>query len=458
MSRDGDNGTGNRVASLINRRKFLTTAGATGVVALAGCGGDGNGNGSNGNGNGGNGNGNGNGGNGGNTGNGNGGVPAGEVTYWTLFGGGDGETMKSMVGSVNDETNLQVNRQRVPFGEYYDRLYTSLTGGEAPDVAVMHSDRLAQYQDLVVPLSDHFSTDPYSDTIIDRVTLDGDLYGIPLDTHPLGLWYNKDIFEEAGLDPESPPESPSEFQETCEAIAQNTDHNVGQIHAGGLSMGFFHMCLRSQGTDILNDDYSQVAFNNEDGVGVAEFYDRMVNEDGWVPQSSDAGWNAWNNGEAGWLLDGTWHLSVVRGLDFDFGLAKPYMMPDSSDPVTSGNSHTLVIPRNPNRSSERQQRAIALIRLLTQEYNLPWGTEAGHLPASSSALESDELRNSQTWEDSLSTFYEMATNGKVAYMPKTENNNEWTPEIWQRLNAVRQNESEPQQAIEQAAQGVNQVL
>jgi len=459
MSDSGNSHTSQRVAQAMNRRRFVQLAGATSVAGLAGCSGDGgSGDGSSGDGGSGDG------------GSGDGGTGTDTSTdtitpatgdglaYWTLFGGGDGETMRSMVETVNEETDLSVNRQRVPFGEYYNRLYTSLTGGQAPDVAVMHADRLVEYQDLVVPLTEQFSTDPYVDSIINRVTVDGDILGVPLDTHPQGLWYNKDIFEEAGLDPESPPSTPEEFQQANETIASETDYTVGQIHAGGLSMGFFNLAVRSRGAQILNDEKTEAAFNNEDGVAVAEFYDNMVNEWNWIRQSSDEGWNAWNNGECAWLLDGTWHLSVVRGLDFDFGLAKPYFTPGSDEPMTAGNSHTLVIPRNPDRSDEKEQQAMELIRLLTQDYNLPWGKQAGHLPASNAALESDELRSSDTWNQSLSTFYEMATNGRVAYMPRTENNGEWTPEIWQRLNAVRQDETEPQQAIEQAVQGVNQIL
>lgn len=459
MSGTGKSHDSRGSARSINRRRFVRTAGAAGVVALAGCGGAGDGgDGGDGGSDDGSGDGDSDGGGGQGTTTGGDGGSGDAVTYWTLFSGGDGETMQSMIQSITDETDLSINRQRVPFGEYYDRLYTSLTGGEAPDVAVMHADRLVEFQDYVVPLTDQIETDPYVESILNRVLVDDELLGVPLDTHPQGLWYNKDIFEEAGLDPESPPTTPDEFQSANQTIAENTDYTVGQVHAGGLSMGFFDMCVRSRGAQILNDDRTEAAFNNEDGVAVAEFYDEMVNENGWIPQSSDDGWNAWNNGEAGWLLDGTWHLSVVRDLDFEFGLAKPYVMPGSEDPMTAGNSHTLVVPRSQNRSDERQQQAVETIRLLTQDYNLAWGTDAGHLPASQAALESDELRNSDTWDDSLDTFYEMATNGKVAYMPRTENNGEWTPEIWQRLNAVRQDETEPQEAIEQAAQGVNQVL
>lgn len=421
--------------SSVNRRRLLKAAGVAGVTGLAGCskltGGASNDDGSSGG--------------------------SDELTYWTLFGGGDGETMAQMVEQTNSEVDFTINRQRVPFGEYYDRLYTSLTGGEAPDIAIMHADRLRSYQDLVVPLSDRVNTDPYVDTIADRCKVDGELLGAPLDTHPYGLWYNKDLFEEAGLDPESPPESPEQFMESCRAINENTDAWPAQIHAGGLFTIMFHMWNRSRGNQLLTDS-NEPGFDNQDGIDVATFYDELVNERGWVPQSSETGWNAWNSGEAGFLFDGTWHLGVVRQNDFDFGVTKPFTMPESDDPVTSGNSHTIVIPKNPNRSDAKTENAIATIEKLTQEHNLSWGKNAGHLPANSEALESDELRNSDTWEQSLSTFNSMAENDEIAYMPKTEKNGQYQEQIWQQMNAVRQDEITPEEAIQQAAEGVRQTF
>lgn len=457
MANRGDSQQAEGIEYAVNRRRFLTGTGLAGVAGLAGCSrltgsGTNDDGGSNNDGSGGSG--------------GSNGDSEDETTkesngdslsYWTLFGGGDGETMKQMVGKVNDETDLSVERQRVPFGEYYDRLYTSLTGGEAPDIAVIHADGMEGYKDFVVPINEYIDESAYVDSIVERCKVDGELLSAPLDTHPYGLWYNKDLFEEAGLDPEDAPDSPERFAECCQAISENTDAWAGQIHAGGLSTIVFHMWLRSLGSPMLTDD-NTAGFNNDDGVAVAEFYDQVVNEKGWVPQSSEKGWKAWNNGEAGFLFDGTWHLGVVRQNDFDFGLAKPFTIPGADNHVTSGNSHTLAILKNPDRSEEQTKKAAEVIKHLTQDYNMLWGKDAGHLPAFSDALNSDELQSSKAWDQSLSTFHDMATNGEIAYMPKTTNNGEYQEQIWQQLNAVRQDKKPAEEAIQAAAEGVNQVF
>ena len=413
------------------RRRFLQAAGAAGAVGVSGClglfggGGDGGGD--------------------------------GDVEYWTLFGGGDGETMKAMVDEINEGHEFTVNRQRVPFDEYYDRLYTSMTGGETPDLAVVHADRMEEYKDLLEPLGDAIGTDGYLDSVAQNGVVDGEQLAVPLDTHPYGLYYNKDLFEEAGLDPESPPNSPEAFEEAASAIAENTDHWGAQYHSGFFHLAVFDMFLESRGGRLLDDDWS-AAFDGEDGLAAAEFLNGIVNENGWVPQDSDTGWEAWQRGEAGMLFDGTWHIGVVRDLDFEWGMAKPFVMPGSDEPKTWANSHMLAIPRNEGRSDEARENAIETIRLLTQDHNTRWGTDAGHLPASQEALDSDELRNSDTWDQTLSTYYEMASDGQLAYLPATTKNGEYQGEIFQQLDDMRLGNIGPEEAIQTAAENVDGVF
>jgi len=432
MPEDNSNPSKRRSGSTANRRRFLQAAGVTTAVGLTGCtgffgGGGGGGGGDDG------------------------------VQYWTLFGGGDGETMKNMVNTAKDEHDLDVSRQRQPFDDYYDKLFTSLTGGQAPDVAVLHADRMAAYKDLIEPLGDEIGTDPYVENIASKGVVDGEQLAVPLDSHPYGLYYNKDVFEEAGLDPENPPNTPERFQEACQAITENTDYWAGQYHSGGFHVSMLKMFLSSRGGQLLTDDNAP-AFNNDNGLAVAEYLNSWVNENNWVPQSSDKGWQAWQRGEAGFLFDGTWHLGVVRGLDFDWGMTKPFVMPDSEAPKTVANSHMLVMPQSSSRSDETREDAYELMRLLSQDYNHLWGSDAGHLPASQSALESDDLRNSDTWDQTLNTFYEMAQDDQLSYMPATEKNGEYQQAIYQQLDDMRLGNIGPQTAIENAAEGVNQVF
>lgn len=414
--------------SSVRRRRFLQGAGVTGTIGLAGCtsllggsGGDG-------------------------------------VEYWTLFGGGDGDVMKSMVDQINqsDEHDIQVNRQRIPFEEYYDNLYTSLTGDERPDIAVLHADMMEEFGDHLSPVTDDIGTDPYVDDLAQRGVVDGDQLAVPLDTHPLGLYYNKDIFEEAGLDPESPPTTPDEFQEAADAITENTDHWALQYHSGGAAVSYLRMGMVARGGSVLTDDL-EPGFDNEDGLAVTEYIHDWVHEHEWAPDDSDTGWEAWNRGDVGMIFEGTWHIGVVRENDYEWGMTEPFAFPGDS-PATEGNSHMLVIPEDENRDESKREQAVETIRLLTQEYNGQWGYDAGHLPASQEALDSDELRESDIWDKTLETFYGMVENGQAVAPPATPNNTAYQEQIYQYLDDMRSGNLTPEEAVENAADGVRSVF
>ncbi len=215
------------------------------------------------------------------------------VEYWTLFGGGDGDVMEAMVDEINDgdEYDLQINRQRVPWDEHYGRLYTSMVGGNPPDVAVMHSRMMRDYEESLVPMTDAIGTEPYLEEVAQGGVVDGEQLAVPLDTHPFGLYYNKEIFEEAGLDPEEPPNTPERFQEAAEAIVENTDHYAFDYPDGEFHAETMRMLLHGRGGELLTDTH-EPAFDTEDGLAVVQEMHDWVHEHEWAPVDPGTGWDA----------------------------------------------------------------------------------------------------------------------------------------------------------------------
>ncbi|WP_276255997.1 extracellular solute-binding protein [Halomontanus rarus] len=415
-------------ASRVDRRHFLQAAGVAGLGSIAGCTGFV-------------------------------GQAAEGIEYWTLFGGGDGTVMEAMVDEINesDEYSLQVNRQRVPWDDHYGRLYTSMVGGNPPDVAVMHSRMMAEYQDSIVSLTDEIGTEPYLEEVAQGGVVDGEQLAVPLDTHPFGLYYNKEIFEEAGLDPEEPPNTPDRFYEAANAIAENTDYYAFDYFEGQFAAEIMRMLLHGRGGQILTEEY-EPAFDTDDGLAVVQEMHDWVHEHEWAPVDPGTGWDAWNRGEVGMKIEGTWHITVVREAGFDFGMTEPFVMPDADDPVTLGDSHMLIIPESEDRSRARLEDAIEFIRLLTQEFNDRWGYDAGHLPASEAATESEDLRQSETWNKTLETFYGMVDGGQFIRPPATPNVEEYVEEIYQPLDDMRTGNMTPEEVIETATAGVRRTF
>ena len=459
-------GDGQQSVSRSTRRRLLKTVGAAATVGLAGCSGGGDGSGSDGSD-----------GDGGDMDDGStpeptatepeGGVEADAdtvVTMWSLLIGGDGEPFEDMVRDFNEQADgMAVEVTRVPWAEYYDRLFTSMTGGDPPDLAIYHTAQIPQFVDSMVPLSDHISFDPYLDNIAAATEFDGDHVSAPMDAHPAATYYNKELYAEVGY--EEPPTSWDEFIELNDALV---DAGYGAYDAGEdvHSLRVWLPWVAGRGTDPLppaaGGDGVEANFNNDDGLAVMESWQTAYQEKEWAEVDSATSWESFNQGEHAAINDGTWAFSRYseggpEELDFEWGVYNPSVGPGMDQGKTLADSHTLGIPRNPNRDDDIEQAAIRAIEYLTQDRNADWGMQAGHLPATEEAFNSDELRNSDVWDKSLNVFYEMATNDQLYYQPPTTSTNEYTNALYQNVDTVRAGEKDPQAAIEDAAQTINNI-
>ena len=129
------------------------------------------------------------------------------VEYWNLFGGGDTEFMDEIVAEFNAaHENIEVDVTRLEWEEYYTKLKTATASGNGPDIAISHVTRVKELADegLIVPLDElgaavGISWNEYNQNILNGAKIDGEIYAVPLDTHPLVLYYNKDFLREADL-------------------------------------------------------------------------------------------------------------------------------------------------------------------------------------------------------------------------------------------------------------------
>ena len=423
-----------------NRRNFIRGVGAAGIVGLAGCSGGGGGG---------------------------GGSSSGdtiELDYWTLFGGGDGKAMKQMVDTFNQEhDDIQIKRQRIEWSQYYGKLFTALTGGTPPDICIVHTTRMLKYNDAVTDLSPHLSDDTsnaYIQSIWDKTEVDGKRSALPLDVHPTAFYYNKSIFEDAGLDPESPPENWEEFKSACDAIADAGYSAFNpQPYAGPSHLRAWFQWHRQRGGQLLNDDETQAAFDTDKGIELAKTWSKMTGEWGWddPDASGDRGTQIFRNGKCGIINQGTWFIGALEEVDFEWGMFKPFTAPDMQEGAAWTNSHTLAVPLKQDRSDEETKAAVQAIEWLTTNTQT-WVEVAGHLPASLEVNENEELRQSDRWDKTIQTFYEMAQDDQLAYLPRHKKIEEYKRPIFKNLQQIYSQQKEPEQAIRDAADEVNSVL
>jgi len=450
-----DNQPSGRVANSSTRRRFIQGAGATGVVGLAGCLGDGGGDGGGGDDSGGSSGDDGT--EGGSTGGDDGDV---ELSVWTLFGGGDGEAFQSIVESYNEQDNgITLNVQRIEWSQYYGKLFTALTGGTPPDIAIVHTTRMLKYNDAVVDLSPYLSDgaqDAYIQSVWDKSQVEGKRSGLPLDMHPTGFYYNKDIFDEAGVS--GTPSNWEEWTAACNSVADAGYAAFNpQPYAGPSHLRSWFQWHRQRGGRILNEDKTKAAFDTDAGIELTREWGKMTSEYGWdePDASGDRGTQMFRNGKLGIINQGTWYIGALQDVDFEWGLFKPYTAPGKQQGAAWSNSHTLAVPKKSGRSDAKTQAAVEAIEYITQDGGKDWGTIAGHLPASASANKSDTLRQSNYWDKTLSTFYDIAQRDEMVYLPRHKKLQEFKRPLFKNIQQVYSQQKDAEQAIKDAATEIN---
>lgn len=217
---------------------------------------------------------------------------------------------------------------------YQDVLITELTAGNAPDVFWIPGTDVARFAELGVILNlndlaaadaDYNEGDFYAGPMGFLTTsLDGEtptLWGLPRDVSAFGIYYNQDLFDEAGLDYPTDLDSWDwdAFTEAVEAISDLDDEILGfGMNAWWANWGYF---VNAAGSSFFNEDYTACGLDNDATVvgleTAASLYDN-----GWaVPWGQDAE-PAFLAGNVGMFMNGRWATpGTVANAEFNWNVA-----------------------------------------------------------------------------------------------------------------------------------------
>ncbi|MQM27387.1 ABC transporter substrate-binding protein [Glycomyces albidus] len=119
--------------------------------------------------------------------------------------------------------DVEVEFVAQPFDQYYNLLGTAIQSGEGPDVMLFNGGgQLRDRADALLPLEDLLAEDMDRLAGWEAFSADGHVYAAPVTLQGHPVYYNKALYEQAGLDPEAPPATWDAFLDNCDAIAEAT--------------------------------------------------------------------------------------------------------------------------------------------------------------------------------------------------------------------------------------------
>ena len=325
------------------------------------------------------------------------------VRFWNLLAGGDGVLLQELLEVVRDELpKLNIVNITLAWGApYYTKLAMASAGGRAPEVAILHMSRLPGYApgglldpwdlDLLAELG--VSQEDFAPAVWERAQYEGEVYAIPLDTHPFILFYNTDIAEQAGLlGPDGqmvPLDSPEAFLDAARRMQEVTgEYGLSYGYVGDAAQawrGFYTFYAQTGAEMDLTGEEAQI--DRDAAIRVIEFMQQIF--DDTVANSGDdidAGIAAFLAGRTGMLFSGDWELPTLRGSGLNFNaMPIPTVF---EQPAAYADSHSFVLPTQLTVNEERRVGTHRFVAEILQ-HSLVWA-EAGHIPAYQPVTESTE--------------------------------------------------------------------
>lgn len=334
------------------------------------------------------------------------------VEWWDFLGGGDGVRMKQMIADFNaaHEGEIAIEGTTLEWGvPFYTKVQTSVAVGEAPDIMTYHASRipLAISQGVLEEITPDdwaamgLGEDDYAPAIWDAVSADGKTYAVPLDTHPIVLYYNKDVLGAAGLlnDDGTPRgmDSREGFTATLQALkdAGSVKFPLGSVTADGNFMfRTIYSLMGQQDGELMTDGEFLVGDNAaklENALAVLQEWTNAELQSTYTDYPATVA--LFTAGDAAMMINGVWEVPTMTDLHadgklFEWGAVELPVIFDH--PATYADSHAFAIPANTGMSAERRAAVLEVIAWISKN-SLFWAT-AGHIPAYGPVTESDEYK------------------------------------------------------------------
>jgi multiple sugar transport system substrate-binding protein len=225
---------------------------------------------------------------------------------------------------------------------------------------------------------------------------------VPLDTHPIVLYYNRDLLKKAGrLGADGKPmglDSKDGFNATLQALKDaGVKFPLGSVTASGNFMYrtiYSFMC--QQGGELLTDGeflQGDNADKMKNALAVLSDWTKAGHQSTYTNYPATVA--LFTSGEAAMMINGVWEVPTMtdlaaQGKLFDWGAIELPVIFDK--PCTYADSHTFAIPKNKDKDMSAEKRAAVLeIMSWMDKHSLFWAT-AGHIPAYKPVTDSAEYK------------------------------------------------------------------
>ena len=218
--------------------------------------------------------------------------------------------------------NITVKVQLSPWETYWTKMKAAATGGAAPDVFWMNGPNFQLYatNGVLAPLkTDDVDLKSYPQSLVDLYTVDGKTYGLPKDFDTVGLWYNKELFDAAGV---KYPDDTWTWDTFKAAAAKLTNKAKGQYAIGSSltsAQEYQYNTIYQAGGHVISDDGKKSGYADPATIEGLKFWTDLIK----AGQSPDLKTmtdtqtiNLFESGKIAMYYGGSWNAAEFSSKDY----------------------------------------------------------------------------------------------------------------------------------------------
>ncbi len=325
-----------------------------------------------------------------------------EVQFWHAMGGPLGDTLDGLVAEFN-ETHPDINIESVSMGRYQalsQKIMAAVAAGEPPVLAQAYEawtgelieNGSAEPLDPYIEGPNGLSPAELADFVpglLENNTWDGTIYSFPFNKSVRAIYWNKNLFEAAGLD--RAPTDWDEYGSMARTLTRDLDGD-GETDqwgtAGQISAWMFENLLIQNGGEILTPDGARAAFDSAEGIEALEFMVRLLTDYGKVTSGYEYQ-NDFQAGKVGMIEGSTVSLSYMEG-KYTFDMAVAPLPHGKERGCFVAGTNVVIFSEAPKA---KKDAAWTFIKWFTSpEVTARWAIGTGYAPVRMSALESESMR------------------------------------------------------------------
>ena len=307
------------------------------------------------------------------------------LTFWNGFTGPDRPAVEGLVKQFNDtHLNIEVQMDISPWDTLLQKLPGALSTGQGPDLMGVSFSYMPQYaqsgylKDLTPYFQPGTDLDPanFPQGLVQVLKYQDKFYGAPMNFATLMMYYNKDHFKAAGLDPDNPPRTWDEWIPAIKKLTKPNGQQYGLVLGEHQTIPNWPILLWGNGGDVIKD--GKPALSDPKTVEALKIWTDLVKNDKISPTGltgAEAD-KLFETGKASMEVTGPWMTNGFTAAGLNFDVAPVPAGP--AGPVTLADSVLMMV----NNASKHPDAAVEFIKFWnSKQSQIYWSQGSGFPPA-----------------------------------------------------------------------------